>query len=282
MDLAQIRRLVIIALFSDDALLEQLVLKGGNAVSLVYGLGHRASLDIDVSIDGDFENVDDTKGRIFQSLRRHFGSVGWGVFDERFDRRPAESGNEQSKWGGYFAEFKLIEKKRYEELGGGLEDWRRNAIVIGPSQQRIFRVELSKHEFCAGKTEVEMDDYAVYVYTPEMIAIEKLRAICQQMPEYEKRGRKTARARDFYDIHTLVTKVGIDLSLPENRDLCLNIFAAKDVPVNLIPKISEVREFHRPDWPAVEASVTGALESFDYYFDFVVGQTLLLKPLWVI
>jgi len=183
MDLAQIRRLVIIALFSDDALLEQLVLKGGNAVSLVYGLGHRASLDIDVSIDGDFENVDDTKGRIFQSLRRHFGSVGWGVFDERFDRRPAESGNEQSKWGGYFAEFKLIEKKRYEELGGGLEDLRLNAIVIGPSQQRIFRVELSKHEFCAGKTDVEMDDYAVYVYTPEMIAIEKLRAICQQMPE---------------------------------------------------------------------------------------------------
>ena len=38
MDLAAIRRLVIIAMFSDDRLMEKFVLKGGNALSLVYGL----------------------------------------------------------------------------------------------------------------------------------------------------------------------------------------------------------------------------------------------------
>ena len=36
MDLAQIRRLAIIAMFSDDELLSQLTLKGGNALNLVY------------------------------------------------------------------------------------------------------------------------------------------------------------------------------------------------------------------------------------------------------
>ena len=47
MDFDEIRRHTIVALFSDDALLEGLVLKGGNAISLIYGFGNRASLDLD-------------------------------------------------------------------------------------------------------------------------------------------------------------------------------------------------------------------------------------------
>jgi hypothetical protein len=39
MDIEQIRRMVIMALFSDDVLVEKLVLKGGNALRLVYGIG---------------------------------------------------------------------------------------------------------------------------------------------------------------------------------------------------------------------------------------------------
>ena len=38
MDFDQIRRLTIVALFSDDELSERLVLKGGNALSLVLPL----------------------------------------------------------------------------------------------------------------------------------------------------------------------------------------------------------------------------------------------------
>jgi hypothetical protein len=38
-DLADVRRLVIIAMFSDDVLFGKLVLKGGNAISLVYTYG---------------------------------------------------------------------------------------------------------------------------------------------------------------------------------------------------------------------------------------------------
>ena len=50
MDFAEIRRLTIIALFADDELLRLLVLKGGNALTLVYKLSSRASLDLDFSI----------------------------------------------------------------------------------------------------------------------------------------------------------------------------------------------------------------------------------------
>jgi hypothetical protein len=59
---SKIKRLVIIALASDDELMESLVLKGGNAIDLAYppakkGLS-RASYDLDYSIEkGDFRKI---------------------------------------------------------------------------------------------------------------------------------------------------------------------------------------------------------------------------------
>ncbi len=43
MDFDEIRRVTITALFSDEVLFDHLVLKGGNALSLVYGLTERTS-----------------------------------------------------------------------------------------------------------------------------------------------------------------------------------------------------------------------------------------------
>lgn len=282
MTLADVRRFAIIAMFSDDTLMEQLVLKGGNALALVYGVGARTSLDVDLSIDGDFKNLEDTRVRIFRSLRSRFETAGYVVFDEKFEPRPSIEGiSHDKKWGGYIVEFKLIQQDRYRELENDIDAIRRNALVTGPIERRTFRIEFSKHEFCKGKTEAQLDDYTVYVYTPEMIVIEKLRAICQQMPEYKARIKKTARARDFYDIHVLITQSRVNLSWPDTLELVRNIFLAKDVPVDLIQRIPETKEQHRPDWPSVQASVTGVLEDFDFYFNFVVEQTQVLKPLWI-
>jgi hypothetical protein len=283
MNLADVRRLAIIAMFSDDTLMEQLVLKGGNALALVYGFGGRTSIDVDLSIDGDFEDFEDTRARIFQSLRKRFDAAGYVLVDEKFEPRPATEGiRHDKKWGGYIVEFKLIPEARYRELQGDMDAMRRNALVTGPLERKIFRIEFSKYEFCKGKVETALDDFTVFVYTPEMIAVEKLRAICQQMPEYKQRMKKTARARDFYDIYVLITgKAGVDLSSPENMELARNIFAAKDVPLELIERICKSREQHKPDWPSVEAAVTDPLESFDHYFDFVVEKTLALKALWI-
>jgi hypothetical protein len=52
------------------------------------------------------------------------------------------------------------------------------------------------------------------------------------------------------------------------------------VPLSLLAKVSDFREFHRPDWPSVTNSVVGKnMESFDYYFDFVLGEIEKLKAL---
>jgi len=97
MTLADVRRFAIIAMFSDDTLMEQLGLKGGNALALVYGVGARTSLDVDLSIDGDFENLEDTRVRIFRSLHSRFETAGYVVFDEKFEARPAIEGISQDK-----------------------------------------------------------------------------------------------------------------------------------------------------------------------------------------
>lgn len=281
MDLATIRKQVIIAMFSDDALMEQLVLKGGNAVSLVHRLGSRSSLDLDFSLEGDFFDLESTKQRIFSSLKDRFGALGLAVFDERFSRRPeAPQPPRNDRHTGYEVAFKLIPIPGYGKTPADLLRMRREALVIGEAQERAFHIHISKFEHCAGKVEQELDDYAIYVYTPAMLAIEKLRAICQQMPEYQARAYPAARARDFYDIHAIVMEAGVDLASPDNLNLARNIFAAKEVPLRLIPLIPDQKEFHRPDWPSVELTVSGGVRDFDFYADFLAEQVRLLEPLW--
>jgi predicted nucleotidyltransferase component of viral defense system len=55
----RIKRLAIIALISDDYLMETLVLKGGNAMLMAYDLSSRASYDL------DFSRSDETISRTF-------------------------------------------------------------------------------------------------------------------------------------------------------------------------------------------------------------------------
>lgn len=281
MDPAEIRKHVIIAVFSDDLLMEKLVLKGGNALELVHGIISRGSVDIDLSLHEDFEDSDDAKNRFSRALADRFDSAGFIVFDFKFQNIPPDDIDDKTPWwGGYKIEFKLIGKEKYANLGGDLSTLQREAQVIDTMQGRKFRIELSKHEYCNGKMEVEYEDYMIYVYTVEMCALEKLRAICQQMSEYKPLRNKRPRGRDFYDIYAIITKLGIDLALPENIVLCRYIFGAKQVPLNLIPKITETREYHRTDWENVVISAIEDVHEFDFYFDFVVGELKKLKTLW--
>lgn len=277
LDFAEVRRIVIIAMFSDDILYDRLVLKGGNAISLVYGIGKRSSLDVDFSIEGEFSDLDDIEARIRKALSDRFDQAGFIVFDFLFGPRPATGGEKNPLWGGYRVEFKLIPKAFYNKVTGEIESVRRNATVIGPAQQRTFRIDISKNEFCASKAEKEVDKYTVYVYSPAMIAVEKLRAICQQMPEYPLRVAKTPRARDFYDISLLLEHANVDFGSAEVNDLIAPVFAAKQVGIELIAKIAGYRDFHQQDWPSVQDSVAGNIRSFEHYFDTVLQQTAKIR-----
>lgn len=281
-DFDEIRSLVIVALFAEDQLLDQLVLKGGNAINLIYGYGSRSSLDIDCSIDGDFADPDQTGAILLRALQTRFRERDYEVFDFSFRPRPSVRRSEiNSRWGGYAAEFKIIERSRLEYAEAGIEKMRRTAVEIGPSHERTFRVDFSKHEFCGQKRQEELQDYAIYVYTPEMLSLEKLRAICQQMEEYSIQRNRTPRARDFYDIYVVLNEGKVNWADQNCLDVARNIFGAKEVPPRLIELIPSYREFHQQDWPSVENSVSETLESFDFYFHFVIRESKKLQPLWV-
>jgi hypothetical protein len=235
MDFQTVRKVAIRSLISDDFLFKNLVLKGGNAIALIHGYGARTSLDIDFSIENDFENVDDVRQRVIRALKAGFESEGLVVFDEAFGPRPAESRNET--WGGYQLTFKLIHDTRYQALKDDIQRVRVSALSSGPGEKRTFTIDFSKYEYCGGKVELEIDHSPIYVYTAEMIVIEKLRALCQQMPEYVLRKRPTARARDFYDIHELVSNAGVTLNSHESKELVKRIFECKQVQLALIGRI---------------------------------------------
>jgi hypothetical protein len=235
-----------------------------------------------VSIENDFPNVAEVKKRLFTSLREQFRRVGYVLFDQKLVSKPSSRvGDEGEEWGGYEIGFKIIDEENFNALKGDLERIRRNATVISPHQKRVFKIQISKFEFCAAKIPRTIGDCTIYVYTPAMIALEKLRALCQQMPEYTHVRHKRPRARDFYDIYCILTEGSVNLGTASNLELARSIFGAKEVPLALIPKIAVYREFHRQDWAGVEDSVSGELRDFDFYFDFVVHEVNHLESLWV-
>lgn len=277
MDFEDVRRATISALFSDDVLIDILVLKGGNAMRLVHRISPRVSLDIDFSLETDFPDVNEAQSRMERALRSRFATFGVVPFDVQLAKKPSMARPDQPWWGGYELTFKLIDDRRYHSFGSDHRRRQRAAMVIGPRNQTVFTVEFSKYEYTGGKERAELDNYTIYVYSPAMIAIEKLRAICQQMEEYEPTSKtRRPRARDFFDIHAVMTKTGFSFSSPECRTMLPLIFAAKDVPLSLLPKIGAQRAFHQIDWPEVVTTVSGPLEDFDFYFDFVLGQIATL------
>jgi len=281
MDPAETERLkqrTLIALFSDDQLVHRLVLKGGNALSLAYGLMSRASFDLDFSMEGQFDSAElpAIRGRIETRLIQAFAPIGYAVFDVRLEQKPENiTPDLEVFWGGYNLEFRLVRRERYDELHGDLTAIRREALKPRPRGKARFEVDISRHEYCEGKQPVEIDFFTVFVYTPLMVVCEKIRAICQQMPRYAATVKKhqAPRARDFFDIHQTVQQFRIDILNDESVELLKKMFQAKRVPAALLASVRETREFHRQDWDAVRDTVDPGikLREFDYYFAFVAG-----------
>lgn len=288
--LEQIKKYAIIAMFSDDDLMDMLVLKGGNVLDLIYGVSVRSSIDIDLSMENEFDekNVDIIIAKIQKVLEDTFQEVGYIVFDLKFVETPQNiTPDLKDFWGGYEIEFKVIEKNKYPDLKNDIESLRRSALVVGPKNRKKFFIQISKFEFCEQKQEYDIEGIRIYLYSPEMIVFEKIRAICQQMPEYRKlvkSSHQTARARDFIDIYYLLKKYKIKIDSKENINLLKCIFNAKRVPLELIGKIDNYKEFHRQDFDAVKDTVKAGikLKDFDFYFDYTIHICKTLKPLWKI
>jgi hypothetical protein len=79
----------------------------------------------------------------------------------------------------------------------------------------------------------------------------------------------------------IIDESKIDLTARENLELVRQIFAAKEVPLELMGLTEKYRDFHRQDWPSVEATVGKELKPFDFYFDYVLGVVKKLESLWI-
>lgn len=277
----------IIALFSDDSLAEFLALKGGAALDLIYKLNTRASIDIDISLEKDFQQnqLPEIHKKLARSFSDTFAEHGYTIFDFQFERRPLKQSIERDAfWGGYQITFKIYRTDLFQNVSQDLEKARRQAEVVGKHEGRKFTVDISKYEYCKGKQEMDLDGFSIYVYTPHMIIYEKLRAICQQFPEYFiNKGRfKSSRPRDFYDIYTIMQK--LDISFDElNLTMLHDFFQIKRVDLSLLNLIPKYKNDITAGLPALIDTLTPQARTdfnFEQYFQFVLAgiQRLLKQP----
>lgn len=286
----KIREITIKAIFSDDVLMEHLVLKGGNALDVIYNISSRASMDLDFSIENDFDekSLEDIKSRLSKTLTTNFGEHGYSVFDISFYNKPRNPKATTPRfWGGYKLEFKIIEKSKKLKLGEDIDQLRKNAEVVGFREKRIFNIEISKYEYCKDKSAKDLDGYTIYVYPPAIIAIEKLRAICQQMEEYAAiigSDTRSPRAKDFFDIYIISHSFKIDWKSSNIAEQIRAIFEAKNVPLLLLKNVENYREYHKDDFLSVKDSVRPEkkIRDYDFYFNFVIRLIEDLKAAGVV
>jgi len=276
-----VRRLVLEAICADTWLFDRFVLKGGSALALVYDVGGRSSLDLDFSMDGDFQNVLEASERLESVIETKFRELRHTVFDFSFQALPSRP--TVSWWGGYRAQFKLIADDKASQLGKDLHQMRRQAVASDPaSHRRRFSVEISKHEYTGDVLShpLQRGSGTIKVYSPALLAAEKLRAIIQQHDRYPmiSARAKRSRARDFYDIVALSEAFSVNLR--GYPDLVAAVFKAKRVDMELLGDIRSVRALHEASWADVELSLVDAPGPFSYYFDYVASIADDLHTSW--
>lgn len=268
----KIKMLTLRALVADEELMYGLVLKGGNALELAYNITDRASKDIDFSISGDFspKEYDRISGKLSGLLTTEFEKHNLVVLDVNFFERPEQ--NEVKEWKGYQLAFKVIDYENYDPTDPDKN--RRRAFPLHNNNSTIFTVDISSYEYTASKKMIDVDGAVFFVYTPEMIVLEKLRALCQSIPEYRDiiptAGVK-GRARDFYDIWNLCQNFEIDFKSQENRIMLKQIFDAKRVPLGFINLIEKYKDLQQEDWVTVVDTITAENKGYDFYFNFTMN-----------
>jgi predicted nucleotidyltransferase component of viral defense system len=275
------RKLILHALYHDNWLYNQLVLKGGNALSMIYGVGLRTSLDLDFSISKDFTDPEEVSDRIEKALIQTFKDQKTLVFDFSFNAKPKKPQNDW--WGGYRAEFKLISEALAEKLEYNIEHLRRQSLPVDiGSQKRKYSIEISKFEYIEGHKIEKYEGMDILVYSPLLLAVEKLRALLQQHPEYSQISAdvKRSRSRDLYDIWVICDHFAINLGA--HLEVVQAVFNAKKVSMDLLRDLETVKALHHASWSDVELSVTGEIEDFDFYFEYVSKFSRELYTKWKI
>ncbi len=99
----RIKRLTVLAMISDDDLMELLIFKGGSAIDMIYNVSGRASLDLDFSMESGLSAEEEiTVGqKIKKVLEETFKEAGYLAHDITFGKRPVKvAAAVEDFWGG--------------------------------------------------------------------------------------------------------------------------------------------------------------------------------------
>jgi len=258
-------------LYSNDYFKDEIYLKGGQAVRLVENIDYRFSADMDFSMSGKINQPDEFFKFTNEALVGHFEGHDLHLFDCKWVKKPKVRKNGLPDfWSGWQLEFKLIEKSK--KLLPPAEKTREALIPKNTNTSKIT-LEISEYEYCGSVQKVNLKGSEVKAYSRVLIILEKVRAICQQHPDYKYSGNKQ-RTRDYYDIANLIEK-----SLKEDKENVANfyaeskkhlekVFLAKEVPLNILDKIftEDFLEIQKKGWATVEATTPSHnRQSFEYY-----------------
>lgn len=271
------RDLAIKGIFSDDDLFEILTLKGGNAMALL-DITDRASQDLDFSIKQGIRLTQDEDAPKFKkALERTFEEEGYRIIDFKFDVKPKKTKRELPPfWGGYSINFKVMDEETYEKTYD-VSDQKRSSMALQlEGGKKKIEIDISLEEYTENRIQMKLDEYQIHIYSPLMIVYEKMRALCQQLPDYEYASFEKTRARDLYDIYIAIQK-SQSLELREqilsssNVHILSEMFKAKNVSLELLLKIETYREHLNDDFNQrviPQISDRKNVPEFDFLFDF--------------
>lgn len=261
---------VVEALFSNEVLSPALYLKGGQALRLKEGIISRFSADVDFSTPHRIDPHDIFFDAMRKSLRDAFEKKQLHMFGFKFSQRPKiRHDGTPDFWSGWAVEFKLIDLTKKDLSSAELS---RSAMVpLGTNSPKIA-IDISEHEFCGSHEEFKLGDTQIKVYSRALLVLEKIRAICQQHPDYIYKS-PDQRSRDYYDIERIWSKALSEDShiklIDECQKFISQVFKAKGVSMDLLDKIFESGfiELQKQGWSTVQATVDGSLQDFEYYVE---------------
>ncbi|MDN6900676.1 nucleotidyl transferase AbiEii/AbiGii toxin family protein [Oenococcus sicerae] len=180
-----------------------LTLKGGNALRIL-GESSRFSQDIDFSLADQGELATRDRMEIQQTIFKAFLAKGFQVLNYSFLEKPKYPDNNPGNnlLGGYTITFSIIEQSSYARIPEQNQKIASRRAYPLENQQKKIKIDISKDEYVRDRETIQYQNYLIHIYSPLMVVYEKVRASCQQLPEYK---RPKIRARDLYDIYNLLT-----------------------------------------------------------------------------
>jgi len=257
----------ILALYQSPDLANRLFLKGDSALRIFDHQTSRLSIDADFSLETELDDPDGFFDSIRLCVESRFSSHQQDIIDFKPMRKPKTSSkNRPGWWGGWSCEFKLVDQIHGAKT---LATKRRHALIPDGASSPKITIDISEHEYCGTHRSKTIEGIKIQGYSRELLVLEKLRAICQQHPDYKYRLSKN-RSRDFYDIYSLTADFDDAFVKKCSRHLT-NVFATKEVPLDILKAIwnEQFIDEQRRGFEQVKDTVRGTVYDFDVYVEHV-------------